>query len=168
MDPGDELVDVVDEDDRLVRVVTRREMRAGKLLHRGTAILVRRYDGDVLVHRRTDTKDVHPGMHDMFFGGVVRAGETYEDNARRELAEEAGIEGVEPRFLCRYLYRGPTVALWTAAYDVRWEGDVRLQPEEVAWGAFVTVAELGRMLEDVRFGPDSRDLYARLLAEGLI
>lgn len=168
MDPGDELVDIVDEDDRLVRVVTRREMRADRLLHRGTAILVRRDDGEVFVHRRTDTKDVHPGMHDMFFGGVVCAGETYDDNARRELAEESGIEGVEPRFLCRYLYRGPTVALWTAAYEVRWEGDVRLQPEEVAWGAFVTVAELDRMLEDLGFGPDSRDLYARLRAEGLI
>jgi 8-oxo-dGTP pyrophosphatase MutT (NUDIX family) len=168
VDPGDELVDIVDEDDRLVRVVTRRQMRAERLLHRGTAILVRRDDDDVLVHRRTDTKDVHAGMHDMFFGGVVCAGETYEDNARRELAEEAGIEGVEPRFLYRYLYRGPTVALWTAAYEVRWDGDVRLQPEEVAWGAFVTVAELGRMLVDVEFGPDSRDLYARLRAEGLI
>lgn len=168
MDPGDELVDIVDELDRVVRVATRREMRAGRLLHRGTAVLVRRPDGDVLVHRRTDTKDVHPGMHDMFVGGVVTAGETYRENARRELAEETGIEGVEPRFLSRHLYAGPTVTLWSANYQVRWDGAVRLQPEEIAWGDFVSLSALERMVDEVEFGPDSLDLYARLRAEGHI
>ena len=42
MDPGLELVDVVDENDQVVATVTRREIRARDLLHRCTYVLVRR------------------------------------------------------------------------------------------------------------------------------
>lgn len=65
MEPGDELVDIVDLDDGVVGVVTRAEMRARNLRHRCGEILVRDPAGAVFVHRRTDTKDLYPGMRDM-------------------------------------------------------------------------------------------------------
>ncbi|MEN9507404.1 MAG: hypothetical protein RI958_3330, partial [Actinomycetota bacterium] len=37
---GSELVDVVDDDDRVVGTVTRAEMRAGRLMHRAVFIAV--------------------------------------------------------------------------------------------------------------------------------
>jgi hypothetical protein len=40
VDPGDELVDVVDEANEVVRVVSRRELRARNLLHRCTYVFV--------------------------------------------------------------------------------------------------------------------------------
>lgn len=61
-DPADELADVVDEDDRVVGRAGRSEIRARNLLHRGVAILCRNSRGEIYVHRRTDTKDVFPGM----------------------------------------------------------------------------------------------------------
>src|SRR5262245_51104038 len=93
MDPGDELVDVVDEDDRVVATVTRREVRQRSLLHRCTYVLLENSAGHVLVHRRTLTKDVYPGAYDVFAGGVCAAGESYDECARREVAEEVGVEG---------------------------------------------------------------------------
>ncbi|MGZ8629501.1 MAG: hypothetical protein ACXWZF_00835 [Actinomycetota bacterium] len=68
-------VGVVDLVDRVVGSVPRSERRAGRRLHRATSILVTRSDGEVFVHRRTGTKDVHPGMYDAFVGGVAAAGE---------------------------------------------------------------------------------------------
>jgi isopentenyldiphosphate isomerase len=97
MDPGQELVDVVDEEDRVVATVTRREVRARGLLHRCTYVLLRNAAGQFLVHRRTDTKDVHPGAHDVFAGGVCAAGESYDECARREVEEELGVGGVDLR-----------------------------------------------------------------------
>ncbi|HEY6708773.1 MAG TPA: NUDIX hydrolase, partial [Actinomycetota bacterium] len=41
MDPGDELLDVVDEQDRVVGQATRREVRARRLLHRFSSVLCR-------------------------------------------------------------------------------------------------------------------------------
>ena len=95
---GDELVDHVDEHDRVIGTVTRREMRANRLLHRATAIAVFSTDGRLLAHRRAATKDIWPARWDIAAGGVVSAGEAYLTSARRELAEELGLDR-EPQII---------------------------------------------------------------------
>jgi 8-oxo-dGTP pyrophosphatase MutT (NUDIX family) len=160
--PGDELVDVVDEEDRVVATLTRRVMRARRLLHRCTYVLVRNGAGEILVHRRTDGKDVHPGLYDVFAGGVCAAGEGYDECARREVAEELGVAGVELRFLFRHRYGGPGGPAWGAVYEVRWDGPVRLQETEVAWSAWVSASRLDEMLATLPFCPDSREILDRL------
>jgi isopentenyldiphosphate isomerase len=162
MDPADEWVDVVDEDDRVVARVTRREMRKRQLLHRCTYVLLRNSSGEILVHRRTDTKDVVPGAYDVFSGGVCAAGEIYDECARREVAEEFGVVGAELRFLFRHRYRGPGAQAWGAVYEGRWDGALRPQPSEVAWLAWVTRDQLDRMLAELTFCPDSREILERL------
>lgn len=162
MDPGLELVDVVDENDQVVATVTRREIRARDLLHRCTYVFVRRTSGEVLVHRRTDTKDVHPGAYDLFAGGVCAAGESYDDCARREAAEELGVAGVDLRFLFRHRYRGPSGQAWGAVYEARWDGPVQPQVSEVAWSAWVTPEQLRQMLTELDFCPDSREIFERM------
>jgi isopentenyldiphosphate isomerase len=163
----EEWVDVVDLDDRVIGSMPRPEMRAGSLLHRASSILVARSTGEVFVHRRTDTKDVHPGLYDAFVCGVVETGETYERCAERELAEELGIIGVAPRSLFRHLYRGPAAACWTSVYEVVWDGEVQPQAEEVAWGAFVPWSRLSTMLRTETFCPDSREILLRGWADRL-
>ena len=164
MDPAQELVDIVDEDDRVVATVTRREMRARHLLHRCTYVLVRNAADEILVHRRTDTKDIHPGAYDVFAGGVCAAGESYDDCARREVAEELGVVGAELRFLFRHRYRGPHGQAWGTVYEARWDGPVRHQEAEVAWSAWVAPSHLQQMLDELPFCPDSREILARLRA----
>ena len=44
-------------------------------------------------------------------------------------------------------------------YEVTWDGPVVPQPEEIAWGAFVTLEELDRMLVEHAFCPDSVELF---------
>ena len=90
---SEELVDVVDDQDRVIATVTRSRVRAQHLLHRVASVLVFRPDGRLLVHRRTDTKDVFPGAFDCFVSGVVNAGEEYGQARDRELQEEMAIEG---------------------------------------------------------------------------
>ena len=162
MDPGLELVDVVDENDQVVATVTRREIRARDLLHRCTYVFVRRTSGEVLVHRRTDTKDVHPGAYDLFAGGVCAAGESYDECARREAAEELGVVGVDLRFLFRHRYRGPGGQAWAAVYEACWDGPVEPQASEVAWNAWVTPEQLRQMLTELDFCPDSREIFERM------
>jgi 8-oxo-dGTP pyrophosphatase MutT (NUDIX family) len=125
VNPADEPVDVVDEDDRVVATVTRGEVRRRHLLHRCTYVLVRNAAGGmILVHRRTDTKDVFPGAYDVFAGGVCAAGESYDDCAVREVAEELGVVGADLRFLFKHRYRGPHSQAWGAVYEARWDGAV--------------------------------------------
>ena len=160
-EPSDELVNVVDEDDRVVDTVPRREIRTRNLLHRCTYVLVRRSDGRINVHRRTDSKDVDPGAFDMLPGGVCVAGETYDYCARRELEEELGIAGAELRPLFRHRYSGPDGEAWGAVYEVTWDGPIAMQPEEVVWNDWVTREQLERMLGALAFCRDSVEIYRR-------
>jgi 8-oxo-dGTP pyrophosphatase MutT (NUDIX family) len=95
---GGELVDVVDEADRVVRTVTRSEMRRDVLRHRATYVFVLSTDGlRVLAHQRSAAKDLWPSRWDLAVGGVVSAGETYDASAARELAEEVGVSAALER-----------------------------------------------------------------------
>jgi 8-oxo-dGTP pyrophosphatase MutT (NUDIX family) len=159
-DPGDELVDVVDEANRVVDVVPRRTMRELRLLHRCTYVLVLNAAGEVYVHRRTGSKDVYPGLLDVAAGGVNAAGEPYDECARREAEEELGVSA-RPTFRFLHRYEGPGGGVWGAAYDVRWDGPVRWQPEEVVWGAFVPAADVEDMAAREPFCPDGLEVFRR-------
>lgn len=158
-------MDLVDEHDRVVGRAPRREVQRRGLLHRFAAVLCRDPAGRVYVHRRTDDKAIYPGMYDMFLGGMVGAGETYAEAAARELAEELGVVGPVPRFLLKYRYHGAENPSWSEVFEVTWDGPVRPQRSEIAWGAFLAEDELLARLDDWPFVPDGLEVYRRLLAD---
>lgn len=149
--PADEILDVVDEHDRVVGQAPRGEVYARGLRHRCTFVLVRDAEGRVFVHRRTATKLVFPSLYDMFVGGVVGAGESYDTAALREAEEELGVSGLaRPTPLFEFLYEGRDGGVarswWSRVYEVRCELPVRPQVEEVAWHSFLTDEELARRI----------------------
>ncbi|NIZ92710.1 NUDIX hydrolase [Kineococcus rubinsiae] len=162
-----ELVDVRDPDDpdgRVVGTATRAEVRARNLAHAATGVLLRDGAGRVFVHRRTDTKDVYPGRHDCFAGGVLAAGETPDEAAVRELAEELGVRDVPLRPVLRRWYRDGDTHYLAHVYEATWDGrELVLQPSEVAAGWWVPEQELRAALADPAwpFVPDTRALLAQ-------
>lgn len=157
----EEQVDIIDEDDNVIGITTRADMRARKLLHRGVAILCRDPEGNVYLHRRTDTKDVFPGLYDCFVGGMVAAGEDYLTAALREIAEELGIEGPIPEHLFKHHYLGEDNPHILELFEVAYDGPIVHQASEVAWGSFIPPAELDKIIDDWDFVPDGRELWKR-------
>ena len=88
----------IDDAGRVIETVPRVRMRAENLLHRSVAVIVTTSDGRLVVQRRSDEKDLFPGWWDIGAGGVITAGESPDDAARRELHEELGIEAA-PEFV---------------------------------------------------------------------
>ncbi len=160
----EELVDLVDEDDEVIGQAPMCEVRACNLLRRGVAAIVRNHRGEIYIHRRADTRDAFPGMYDMFVPGIVTSGESYDGAIRRELAEELGIEGVEPAFLFKSRYQDADVNWWTCGYEVVWDGPIHLS-EEIAWGGFMPEADLIVKLDKWRFVPGGIQLFRRYLEE---
>ncbi|MFF9071766.1 NUDIX hydrolase [Streptomyces sp. NPDC014735] len=163
--PSDEILDIVDENDEVVGQAPRGEATARGLRHRCVFIEARDAAGRLFVHRRTPTKLVFPSHYDMFVGGVVGAGESYDDAALREAEEELGVRGLpRPEPLFSFLYTSAEHSWWSRVYQVRCELPVNPQAEEVAWHAFLTDAELERRLDDREWVPDGLDAYHRLRA----
>lgn len=153
---GDELVEQIAPDGSVVRVVTRAEMRRDRLRHRCVYLLV--VDaGRLLVHRRADDKDVWPGRWDVAAGGVVGAGEAWDDAARRELAEELGV-GAEPVPLGDGAWEGKEAKVVGRVYVVEHPGPFAFDDGEVVEARFVDRAGLERLLAAERFCPDSVEL----------
>ncbi|WP_432155674.1 NUDIX hydrolase [Streptomyces sp. bgisy153] len=164
MSAAEEILDIVDEQDRVVDRVPRGRAYAEGLRHRCVFIEARDAEGRIFVHRRTPTKLVFPSLYDMFVGGVVGAGESYDDAALREAEEELGVTGLpRPSFLFKFLYDdGAGRSWWSAVYEVRCELPVRPQAEEVAWHDFLPEAEVERLLPRWEWVPDGLAAHDRL------
>jgi isopentenyldiphosphate isomerase len=163
LDPSGELVDVVDELNRTVRVVTRGEMRAGCLPHRCTYILVFNRAGHLFVHLRTATKDVFPSCWDVTVGGVLTSGESYDDGARREACEELGIESALLDRLFPLRYCDSRTVVYGMVYRIVHDGPFRLQPEEIVRGEFVPVETVHQRIARESFCPDGIAVLAEYL-----
>jgi len=162
---ADEILDIVDENDEVTGQAPRGEAYARGLRHRCVFVLARDAEDRVFVHRRTPTKLVFPSLHDMFVGGVVGTGESYDEAALREAEEELGVSGLPaPVPLFKFLYENGRQTWWSYVYEVRCELPVRPQAEEVAWHAFVSEEELERRLTEWEWVPDGLAAYERLRA----
>ena len=152
---SEELVDIVDDDDIVISTVTRSEMRARRLQHRSVGIAVISSDGRLLIHRRSETKDIWPGWWDIAAGGVVASGESYEDAACRELAEELGVIDARIEYLGHAHYVDDELAAMCRGYRVMHDGPFTFADGEVAEIRWVTFGELDEMRSTHRFLPDS-------------
>lgn len=160
-----ELVDRVDEQDRVVGVVERDEAIRQGWLHRVATTVCRAPDGRVLVHRRPYHVRRFPGQLNWLLGGAVNAAESYEDAAARELAEELGVR-VRPRLVLRFRCAGAISPYWLGLHETLVTGPLRPDPTEIGWHAWVTDAEMAELVHDPAFVPDGREAFQRYQDHG--
>lgn len=158
-----ELVDVVDGDDRVVGRATRAQVRMQNLRHRATYILVFNTRGQLFVHRRSVHKDVYPSYYDVAVGGVVGAGERYDDGAQRELAEELGITAVAPRPILKFQYEDADNRVNGRVYSCSYDGPLKLQAEEIVDGEWLDLDVVFERIRQAPFCPDGVEALARYL-----
>lgn len=150
---GTEWVDIVDENNDVIAQASRQQMRAQRLRHRATYIVVHDGMGKILVQRRTEIKDFYPGWLDATAGGVVQTGEHMLESARREAEEELGIAGVPFADHGLFYFDGDNCRVWGALFSCVTHGPFALQEEEVAEVCWMTPQEVTARCDE--FTPDS-------------
>ena len=166
MNAEDEMVEVVDESGSVTSIVTRAEMRARVLRHRSTYIAVIRPDDQLVIHRRADWKDTHPGYWDIAFGGVAGVGEDWHTAAERELAEEAGIVEVELIDLGLSSYDADDGHIIAALFVVQTEKRIVPADGEVVEIDEIPLHELDSWARSRNVCDDSMTLMAPILRKG--
>eukprot|EP00164_Ancoracysta_twista_P010232 GFYU01015381.1.p1 GENE.GFYU01015381.1~~GFYU01015381.1.p1 ORF type:complete len:174 (+),score=62.31 GFYU01015381.1:107-628(+) len=157
---ADEKVAIVDEQNNVVRAATRKEMRENNLIHRATYIFVLNSKKQFYVQKRTMLKDYCPGYFDPVSGGCVQHGESYEENAYRELEEEMGIKGEKLTHMFTFFHDGRS-RVWGDAWYIEYDIDpstMTLQEEEVESVHLMTLEEIrDRVSKGENFTPDGME-----------
>jgi isopentenyldiphosphate isomerase len=145
-DREDELLDLVDETNRVIGQVPRWKVHGNPALHhRSVHLFVKNAAGELFLQKRSAGKKIQPGKWDTSVGGHVETGESYEDAARKEAAEELGIPpevAQAMRFSHEYVWKSKVETEHVRTYLLDYEGPFKLQPEEISEGRFWSIREL--------------------------
>ncbi len=141
---GDEIFDVVDGQNHVVRQATRREVHANDWMHRAVHILVTNTRGDVFLQLRSHLKDKKPGKWDSSAAGHLDAGEDYLPCAVRELEEELGIRTTAESLALAGRVAACAGTGWEFVefFTTQWDGKLRWPAAEIETGQWFSPAEI--------------------------
>jgi len=163
MPARNETVLIVDDDNNEIGSAPRHEMRSKGLPHRAAYILVFNGEGRLFVQKRTMIKDIYPGYYDIAAGGVVLAGESYDESAERELFEELGIRNIPLTAHFEFRHEDDNNTVWGRVYSCIYNGAMTLQEEEVESGFFAKPEAILALSEREPFTPDGLYVLKRYL-----
>lgn len=89
--PDNRILNIVDEDDRVIGTETRKRIHRDGLLHRIIHVWMYTSRGEIIFQHRAPDKDTNPDLLDASVGGHVEIGQTYEQAAMQEIEEETGL-----------------------------------------------------------------------------
>jgi isopentenyl-diphosphate delta-isomerase len=164
----EELFDVVDAADRVLRQAPRSQVHANQWLHRAVHIFVFNSRGELLVHKRSATKDEHPSRYNSSASGHLQAGEDYWPSAIRELEEELGLT-TDLEELHKFPASPETSYEHTVLYRTVTDVPPVFDPVEIESGEFVSLERLRGWMQErpSDFTPCFRVLWGWYESEGV-
>ena len=166
---AEELIDVVDDQDRVVVVMSRSEVHRRGVLHRAVHVFLVDEKNRIYLQRRAWSKEQDPGLWDSSASGHVDSGESYDAAVERELEEELGVRvPLEP------LFKVTACPETSGEHSMLYRGRIvdgrpvpKPNPDEILEGQFVPVQVVR---ERITSSPESfaspfRHIFARYCRE---
>ncbi|MDP3765869.1 MAG: NUDIX domain-containing protein [Nanoarchaeota archaeon] len=159
----EEMIVIVDDNDNVIGKATWKEMMDKGLLHRTSNVLVFNSKGELFVHKRANTVRLYPGMYDVKIGGSVRTEENYEEAAKRELKEEAGILNPKLIELFKLKSRRKDNNVNRTIFKCVYDGQLKLDKSEVEDGRFMKIRDVKKLLDKNNLSPSAIDVFTEYL-----
>lgn len=86
------MLEIIDENDKVVGLETRAKIHKEGLLHREIHVWFLTPKGEIIFQHRAKDKDTYPDKLDATVGGHVESNTSYEDTAIKECKEETGVD----------------------------------------------------------------------------
>ncbi len=141
-----EVLDVVDENNKVVGSAPYEEVYSKRLNHRIVHVLVFNDKGEIFLQMRSAQKKFCPGHWVTSAGGHVQKGESYEKAAKRELKEELGVN-LPLTLLEETPYDHYKMRKFLQVFRGISEGPFKFNPEEVAGGRWFSVPDVRDMVK---------------------
>ncbi|CAN5195393.1 hypothetical protein BH09PAT2_BH09PAT2_10330 [soil metagenome] len=169
-DPQDEIFPHVNEKDEVIGQVLRKEANHNPaIIHRAIGILVYNQKKELLIQKRSATKDTYPNAWTISVTGHVDYGVSYDDTVVREMSEEVGVESTVEDFTClgKILVRASYETEFWQVYEYHLNNNITLKrnEEEIAEIQFVSLSVLKQMLTDstIEWTIGARDVFKGFL-----
>lgn len=166
---AEDFFDIVDENNKpLGFQKSRKEVHVTmRHWHRATHIWIINNRGQVLCQQRSFTKDANPGKWQSFFGGHVKAGQTYLNNAVEELSEELGLSVKPNKLIPLHILKSDEAKHFSHVFVVRWNGStrsIRFRDGEVLSVRWITLEEIKEQMKKGTFCNDIDIEVEKLIA----
>ncbi len=149
----EEMVQIVDANNNIIKIERRSIMRKQKLPHRASYIVLENSNNQYYVELRSPIKDYYPSMLDACIGGVMQAGEDdIKLSAKRELEEELGVT-TDITFLGWYKIGSDKEFVYAGLFYGTYDGKLILQESEVSDVLMLSYDEIQQRQSE--FTPDS-------------
>ncbi|MGI6423295.1 MAG: NUDIX hydrolase [Candidatus Dojkabacteria bacterium] len=170
-DLKDELLTHVDENDNVISSVRREECHneSSKPWHRTIHVYLLNSKGELLLTKRSTTKDTSPNQIIATGAGHVRYGEDPLTTAEREMFEELGLD-VKLKFIKKYKIDYGFEREFIYVYFSTVDSKPVLNSVEVAEVIYVPLDEFkDRFVKrEIFFAPGSQEVCEMLIADGLL
>jgi isopentenyldiphosphate isomerase len=122
------------------------------VFYRAIYVLVMNDDGEVLIHKRSQTKDLYPGCWDLSVGGHVNYQDTYEQTAVKEVGEELSLEVTEEDLVLKgeVLAKLPNSGEFFKVFEYRLKPGETISPseEEIDKTRWMAIEDIKRSMKD--------------------
>ncbi|MFZ5998161.1 MAG: NUDIX hydrolase [Nitrospirota bacterium] len=139
----EELLEIVDKEGNVLGVAPRSAIHGNPdLLHKVVHVLVFNDRGELLLQKRSMSKDVAPGKWDTSVGGHVAPAEELTVSAQREMEEELGIAVGELAFLYSYIHSNAYESELVFTHSCIHNGPFSFNAEEIDEVRFWSIDEI--------------------------
>lgn len=160
----EEFFSIVDKHDRIIGRARRSECHGNpSLIHRVVHVLVFIPAGELILQKRSMSKDIQPGKWDTSVGGHCNEHEDYLPAAYREMEEELGITGVKPTFICDYLLQSEVETEMIRSFTCVYNGAITPHPEEIDEVRPWSLDDISHKLGSGLFTPNFEEEFHRYL-----
>ena len=152
-DSQEELLTQVDEHNKVIGSISRGEAHEKRgIFYRTIYVLVKNNNEQVLVQKRSSTKDLYPDCWDLSVGGHVNFGQNYVETAAREVGEELGLEVSEADLIPKgeVLVKLPNSGEYFNVFEYKLKHSevIKVSEEEINDTRWMTIEEIKKSMED--------------------